>query len=127
MSNHLKQITARAKQLRRAHPSMKWIVAIKTASAEYRGGKRSAPKKKATVRKKAAPKKRRAHKAIAGPTVRRKVSGESISGLKSKLKDHYKNQLGKELVKRDLSTKKREKSKLTKKITEIRNHLKKLM
>lgn len=33
-TNHLKQITNRAKQIRKGHPSMKWTDAIKKASAE---------------------------------------------------------------------------------------------
>lgn len=60
MSTHLKRITTRANQIRKAHPSMKWTAAIKKASSELKGGKKSAPKKR--VAKKAAPKKRAAVK-----------------------------------------------------------------
>lgn len=46
MSQHLKKITTRAKQIRKQHPSMKWTNAIKQASQELRkpGTKRVARK-----------------------------------------------------------------------------------
>ena len=53
MSTHLKKITARAKQIRKAKPSIKWTDAIKQASKQIG----SAPVKKvAGVKKKAAKK-----------------------------------------------------------------------
>ena len=39
MSNILKKISARAKQIRAKHPSMKWTNAIKQASRELKGSK----------------------------------------------------------------------------------------
>jgi len=38
-SNTLQKITARAKQIRKKKPNMKWSSAIKEASREHRGGK----------------------------------------------------------------------------------------
>lgn len=38
MSNQLKKITTRAKQIRKRKPGMKWTSAIKQAGAEYRKG-----------------------------------------------------------------------------------------
>lgn len=45
----LKKITTRAKQIRKAHPSMSWVGAVKKAGAEYRGGKVAGKKKKRRV------------------------------------------------------------------------------
>lgn len=50
MANVLTKITARAKQIHRAHPSKKWTDCIKQASKELKGAKKPA--------KKSAPKKR---------------------------------------------------------------------
>jgi len=46
MSNALKKITTRAKQLKRSHPNAKWTSLIKQAGAEYRRGHKSTPKRK---------------------------------------------------------------------------------
>lgn len=55
MPNILKKISARAKQIRKAHPSMKWTNAIKQASRELKGSTRkiggTAAKKKAAKKK----------------------------------------------------------------------------
>lgn len=53
MSNVLKKITARAKQIRKIHPSTSWKAAIKKASAEYRSKARPVHRKKAGRKKKA--------------------------------------------------------------------------
>jgi hypothetical protein len=52
MSNIIKKIAARAKQIRKAHPSKTWQACIKQASKELKGksigaAKQAAPKKKA--------------------------------------------------------------------------------
>lgn len=59
MSNIIKQISARAKQIRKAHPSMKWTNAIKQASKELKGKSKpgSTRKKSGTAAKKKAAKK----------------------------------------------------------------------
>lgn len=88
MSSALAKITARAKQIRRAKPSMAWSAAIKKASAEYRG---AAPKKKAAVsgtrKKKAAPKKRvtkvKARTVVIAGT-KKKASKKKASGSSSR-------------------------------------------
>lgn len=48
-ATHLQKITARAKQIRKAKPSMKWTDAISKASAELKTGK-PAPKKVGSVK-----------------------------------------------------------------------------
>ncbi len=53
-ANHLKKITAKAKQIRKAHPKMKWTDAVKKASASIKGASKPAAKKRAV--KKAAKK-----------------------------------------------------------------------
>lgn len=55
-ATHLQKITAKAKQIRKAHPKMIWTDAIKKASKELAGKKVGAVKKKA-AHKKAAKKK----------------------------------------------------------------------
>lgn len=62
-SEHLKKITNKAKQLRRANPKMKWTDAVKKASKLVKpAAKKAAPKKRAVAKKvsgvkKSAPKK----------------------------------------------------------------------
>lgn len=52
MSNIIKKISARAKQIRKAHPNKKWTDCIKQASKDLKGGKLGhAAKKRGTVRK----------------------------------------------------------------------------
>lgn len=48
MSTHLQKITAKAKQLRKQHPNMKWTSLIKMAAKKVKPAakKRSAPKKR---------------------------------------------------------------------------------
>jgi len=62
----LKKITARAKALRKAKPSMPWTDAIKKASAEHNIGKKVSGHKKVTVKK----------------TVTKKIIGKKIAGHK---------------------------------------------
>ena len=57
-ATHLQKITARAKQIRKAHPKMIWTDAIKKASKELAGKKVGAVKKKAAPKKAA---KKKAH------------------------------------------------------------------
>lgn len=57
-STTLTKITARAKQIRKAHPKMAWAAAVKKAGAEYRAKKPAAKKTAKRVAKKATPKKR---------------------------------------------------------------------
>jgi hypothetical protein len=122
----LKKITTRAKQLRKKHPNMEWRTAIKKAGAEYRGGKvKSAPRKKAVHRKTVKRKKHHTNWGVVSEHERR-VSGVSISGLKSQLKDRYKEQLAKALLSKDLATKKMDKRRHQKRIAEIRSLLKKV-
>jgi hypothetical protein len=47
-ANALKKITARAKQIRKKHPGKSWKASVKAAGAEYRAGKKSTPRKKAS-------------------------------------------------------------------------------
>ena len=54
----LQKITARAKQIRKAHPKMTWAAAVKKSGAEYRAKKPAAKKTVKRAAKKAAPKKR---------------------------------------------------------------------
>src|SRR5205823_1635013 len=109
MSAILKRITARAKQIRKRKPAMQWKNAIKEAARELRG---KAPKSK-TVKRKSAPhkkarKKHHTHWGVVSEHERR-VSGVSISGLKSQLRDKYKERLAKALLSKDLAKKKMDK------------------
>ncbi|MES3018588.1 MAG: hypothetical protein V4721_12445 [Bacteroidota bacterium] len=117
MSNALKKITTRAKQIRRSHPGIAWKTAIKRAGAEYRGGKktvsRSAPKKskKRSVQK-------RKTRAVAVTAVH--GNGESpITMIKSMLK----TRLGKALLRKELAKGKRDKRREQKTINSIRQQL----
>lgn len=85
-----------------------------------------------TKRKKPSPLKGRRHKKWG--TVdqhKRRVSGPKLNGvtaatLRSELKNRLKEDLGKQLVKRELATTKREKKKLSKVIRSTKSELKKL-
>lgn len=69
-ANHLKKITAKAKQLRKAHPKMKWTDAVKKASASMKGASKPAAKK-------SAPKKRVVKKAAKKVAVKRHTDTKS--------------------------------------------------
>lgn len=125
MSNTLKKITTRAKQIRKAHPSMAWKNAVKKAGAEYRAGKIGAVRKKAKTKfrqtgtsKTAADKQRTARR----PGKRKSASGKvyyerrknrsdvpfSLSGISSgklggELKKRLKEKLAMALLRRDLA------------------------
>jgi hypothetical protein len=59
----IKKITNRAKEIRRKHPAMAWLSAVKEAGREYRSGKKKpAHKKKSAVKRrtpKSTPKRKR--------------------------------------------------------------------
>jgi hypothetical protein len=84
----LTKITARAKQIRKAKPSIAWGEAIQKASAEYRQGKISGATKKKTVVKAKKPR-------IGSPSskpVRYNLKGENVSVVK------YGNKSGKQTI-----------------------------
>lgn len=54
MSNKLKKITARAKQLKKKHPGAKWTNLIKQASRDLKSGKTKNPNPKKTKKRKRA-------------------------------------------------------------------------
>lgn len=120
----LNKITARAKKIRKAHPSMKWIACVKQASREYNSGS----KKIAGVRKKkAAPRKKRK----AGSKIRRKKVGAvrtrqvrvtigSVAQHKSALKKGIRDQLERKAGRRELAIKTNERKKLSREISKLK-------
>lgn len=91
---HLKKITDRAKQIRRAHPNTKWISAVKKASEEIRTGK-----KVGSVKKKAA-KETVTKKTVIKKTVNKKrISGVATEHRIYTVRDSYE-----QMVKNDLKT-----------------------
>jgi hypothetical protein len=155
MSAVLKKITARAKQIRRKHPSMKWTNAIKQASKELKG---AAPAAKKSARKKKATRKVDHHQTGSRKSLRRDkqrsagapgkrvtqwgstyyerrknrsdipgtLAGIGAATLKSELKSRLEDQLGKAYVAKDKAKLKRDKKKKQKQITAIRADLRKL-
>jgi hypothetical protein len=121
-SNTLQKITTRAKQIRKAHPSMTWSSAVKKAGAEYRGGKISGTRKKKTVgftsRKKSHG--RRIGAVPSGGT------GETVAGLEAQIKKKLTEQLGWLLVQQRTAPTKTARKKLAPKIREITNKLRAL-
>lgn len=147
MSNHLQKITTRAKQLKKLHPNTSWINLVKKASAEYRSGSLGAknPKKKKAYqtgssnkvadrkikakspgkRKSATGRKyfeRRANRSDMPGT----LTGVSSATLTSTLKTRLKDELGKQLVKRETATTKRDRRAAQKLVAETKYKLKKL-
>jgi hypothetical protein len=130
MPNVLKKITARAKQIYKAHPSRKWISCIKQASQEMKKGKKISGVKK----KKAAPRRKRK----SGSKIRRKKVGAirtnrdgvdrkrvnvtigSVSHHKSLAKKGIKDQIANKAGRRELVIKVRERRKLTKQIAKLK-------
>jgi hypothetical protein len=145
----LQKITARAKQIRKAHPLKKWTDCIKQASREMKG-KTAAPKKKAARRKVnrqtgssnlAVDKKLPARKpgkrlSKSGKVyyerrknrsdVPGKLAGVPASSLKRALSEQIKSKLGKEHVKKDMATTKTAKKKHQKIISSLKCDLRKL-
>lgn len=127
MSNKLKQITTKAKQLYKTGKFAKWTDAIKAASKSTATTKKvGAVKKKAAkkITKKAAPKKAAAksyHKDTKSHNVRISV----VSGI-GNLMTFYKNEYGNLSAKKLMETTKRGKSKIAKKMTEVAAKIKKL-
>ncbi len=125
MSNALKKITARAKQIHRRNPRMKWTAAISMASKELkREGTIGTASSKMSGHKRS-PRKRSAKPARKKRTVspaapRMQFENESIASLKSKAKKILKDQLGRKLAQQSLATGKRVKKKLRKEASAIR-------
>lgn len=114
----LKKITTRAKAIYKSGGS--WAAAIKKSSAEYRGGKKSSPKRKAAPKRRAAP--RRAATINAKPQRMNKVSG--ITSAKRRVVEDAKKKLANALLKRDLAKTKRAKRKIGKQVVQYRRDVK---
>jgi hypothetical protein len=149
MSNHLKKITARAKQIRKAHPAMKWTNAIKQASREYRGGSVGAVKKKSANRQTGTSNKQYDVKRSARPPgariprggskvtyyERRKnrsdkpgtVTGtKTVSQLKAMMLAKLKEDMGKQLLKKECATSAKAFRSAGQKIIELRKQINKI-
>jgi hypothetical protein len=152
MSATLKKITARAKQIRKSHPSMKWTSAIKQASAELKRsgaiGVTAKPKRRSAGKKRRSSKKRvGAYKFIernetkSSPVKKTyrvsrskngriksvsKVAGigrATESQLKGVMIGKLEQKLGELHVKRERNTKAKTHHRLTKQITEVRRKI----
>lgn len=150
MSNALKKITTRAKQLQKKHPNTKWVNLVKKAGADYRAGKlgkvgvAAKPKKKTWQTGSSVKRKDKQRKALAPGkrtsatghkyTERRKnrsdvpgtLTGVSAATLTSELKSRIKEKLGKQLVRKELATTKRDRTKLGKEVRATKLQLKRL-
>jgi RNase P/RNase MRP subunit p30 len=137
MPNVLKKITARAKQIYKAHPSRAWISCIKQASQELKKGSK---KISGVKKKKSAPRRRRK----AGSKIRRKKIGlaavmgsirtnrdavdrkrvnvtiGSVSHHKSQAKKGIREQIANKAGRRELVIKVRERKKLTREIAKLK-------
>ncbi len=86
MANAIKKISARAKQIQKAHPGKAWKACIMDASKEYRAGEISGSVKSKLAKRKAVPKKR-AHRPAAKrhtDTRSHNVNIRVVSGIASK-------------------------------------------
>lgn len=131
MSATLNKITTKAKQIRKAHPSMKWTAAIKQASATLKregkiGGAKATrkptrpAKRKKVVRAKARPRRKigsRMAVRVAGVT-KRKRKGPGKSSLQI-----LKDRLGSLYVKYYMTQSISETKKLSKQITEVKKKI----
>jgi hypothetical protein len=123
----LKQITTRAKQLRKKGGS--WKAAIKKAGAEYRAKKKKPARRKKTAHKKHARKttvKRRRRvsgiRSNADRVDRKRVNVTigSVSHHKSMAKKGIKDQIANKAGRRELVIKVRERKKLTREIAKLK-------
>jgi hypothetical protein len=131
----LKKITARAKQIRKAHPSMKWMSAIKKASVEFnlnKTGVRNKTKHPRRAKKKTTMRSRR-RKVSAIDTVSRTHTDYnkpevniSIGGLKTVLRKKLNQALDKKVIRKFHATGKRQKKKIQKEINAVKSELRKL-
>lgn len=152
MSNIIKQISTRAKQIRKKHPAIKWQTAIKQASRELKGKSnpviKKAGKKKSKVKvwqtgtsvtvadrkRKAKPPGKRLSKKGKVYYERRKnrsdkpgmLSGISSTSLKTALRNRLEDKLGKEFVRKTKAATKTAKRKIQKAITATKTELRKL-
>jgi len=128
MSAILKKITAEAKRIRRIHPKLKWIDAVRQASKKLKGK---------TVKKKTARKKSAVRKS-ARPAARVKVTRVKVARVKAarptKTAAHYMSQarkvliedLGKAEARKFIATTKTAKRKIQKTINEKKSRLRKV-
>jgi hypothetical protein len=133
--SHLKAITTKAKQIRKAHPNMKWTSAIKEASRLLRG-------KKIGAKRKSAPKKRRRVGAVKKTSARKSAvrrvkeyhaaEGRAMKSLGSisTTKRHLKNQIEEKLawgmLQQHTAKTKRMKRKIGKKLVNYKRELRSL-
>lgn len=110
MSEHLKKITARAKSIRKKHPQMKWVNAVKQASKEVK----HKPAKKAV--RKSAPKKS-ARKSVSG-SAPKKVMNVSIHGTMNAVCSSLLSDIGKLEARKFAAKTKTDKRKIAKTIAE---------
>ena len=110
-NNTLQKITARAKQIRKASPKMKWTAAVKKAGAEYRS--KGKPGKVVKTVKKTARKK------VAAVPVK-KMGGKTIAGLKAETKKMLLSKYGLLSAAKVVANTKREKTAIQKEINKIR-------
>ena len=115
MSNTLKKITNRAKEIRRKQPGIAWKTAVRKAGAEYRA-KGSTKKRSAGSTRKRQPSKNKGTTSLVG------AGSSPITQVKQQLRD----QLGRALLSKELSRKKTDKRKAQKRISEIRGKLRKV-
>ena len=143
-STALTKITTRAKQIRKAHPRMEWKSAVKQAGAEYRkGAKVGAVKKKRKIHQNGTSVKRfDVQRAAKAPGKRKsatkktyyeyrknrsdmpgKLTGIPESKLIGAVKEKLKASLGEAYVKRDMATRKADKKKYQKIISETKRKI----
>ena len=126
MSTHLQKITAKAKQLRKTHPKMKWQSLVSLASKKVKpAAKKSigaAPKKK-TASKKAVVRKTVVKRTTVNKTT---ASIGSVSSHLSIVKKMLLKELGELEVRKFQARLKRDKNKIQKLITEKRAKIRRL-
>lgn len=156
MSNHLKKITARAKQIHKAHPAKKWTDCIKQASRELKSGKKLPAKKKVAAKKKSSNRQTGSSNLKADKRIKAKPPGKrvvkhadgtshvyyerrknrsdksgSLAGvpaatLKKALLDQLWDKVGKKTVAKAKATKVRIKKKIQKEISSTLSEIRKL-
>ena len=128
MSNTIVKISRRAKQIRKAHPSIKWQSAIKQASREIKAGKVSGTHKrkvgrvKKSSRKKVISKLKRAHAAEGKQLNKLGSVSQHMSHARAMLKE----QIGWNEAAKFTAPKKSSKNKIQKKINALKAKYRKL-
>jgi hypothetical protein len=125
-TTRLKQITTRAKAIRKKHPAMKWISAVREASRQIMSGKKKAPASPSKKRKVRSHKPTAKRPARHGRPARKHSSKITASGHLARAKKILEVNLGAAEVRKFKATTARVRRKAAKYIAALKKRYKKI-